>query len=604
MQIETEKISSNTEIEANVISKIFVKSVESVVDNLRLISNSPSVQNGDNSGIDLLGLADHNTNNLTDFYVWLDSKGGVIGASSAIDGTNKQLAKDLSNATFFSVPNKTFSPYTSNVTYFENIPRIFISFPILDINVRDQINVSAAASGNVHLLANMSAPTLAEKFKGVIAVAIRVDKLGEYLQSQIPSEYNGFVGVVNSRGIILSSANQSQIGKNIFVTDLNPIIPAQSKDTFNLYLNQSFIEKKPRLQNMTFDKKHISIGYQNLIFGQPIGDQFATLFVVSSHLTPDKIGSLMQHQAFFSFTVYAIILLLATGMVLIILFWNKKLKEIVDKKTKELQKANQNLQIANEQLKVNDKMQKDFINIAAHELRTPLQTIMGNTEMAISDPLYRKFDYNNGQFLDAISRNTLRIYKLTEYLLDVTRIESGLLKIKKEQFNINEKVKRVIDNFRNNQEEAECSDNYLYRKKKNVELTFVTPKVNPITVEADEVRIEQVISNLVDNAIKFIDKEPGKVTISVDVKDGDENPHNNVKDKKKLIVSVKDNGRGIHPDILPNLFHKFTSKAEFGTGLGLFISKSVIESHGGKVWADNNKDGKGATFSFSLPLKG
>jgi hypothetical protein len=116
MQIETEKISSNTEIEANVISKIFVKSVESVVDNLRLISNSPSVQNGDNSGIDLLGLADHNTNNLTDFYVWLDSKGGVIGASSAIDGTNKQLAKDLSNATFFSVPNKTFSPYTSNVT--------------------------------------------------------------------------------------------------------------------------------------------------------------------------------------------------------------------------------------------------------------------------------------------------------------------------------------------------------------------------------------------------------------------------------------------------------------------------------------------------------
>ncbi len=603
MQIETEKISSNTEIEANVISKIFVKSVETVVDNLRLISSAPSVQNSDNSGIDLLGLADHNTNNLTDFYVWLDSKGKIIGSSSAIDGANKQLAKYLSNTTFFSFPETAFSHYVSNITYFENIPRIFISFPILDSNMKDQINVSAATSGNDHSLTNISS-NVAGKFKGVIAASIRIDKLGEYLQSQIPSEYNGFVGVVNSRGIILSSANQSQIGKNIFVTDLNPIIPARSKDTFNLYLNQSFIEKKPRLQNITFDKKHISIGYQNLIFGQPIGDQFATLFVVSSHLTPDKIGSLMQHQAFFSFTVYAIILLLATGMVLIILFWNKKLKEIVDKKTKELQKANQNLQIANEQLKVNDKMQKDFINIAAHELRTPLQTIMGNTEMAISDPLYRKFDYNNGQFLDAISRNTLRIYKLTEYLLDVTRIESGLLNIKKEQFNINEKVKRVVDNFRNNQEAAGCNDNYLYRKKKNVELTFVTPKVNPITVEADEVRIEQVISNLVDNAIKFIDKEPGKVTISVDVMDGDENPHNNVKDKKKLIVSVKDNGRGIHPDILPNLFHKFTSKAEFGTGLGLFIAKSVIESHGGKVWADNNKDGKGATFSFSLPLKG
>jgi hypothetical protein len=107
IQIETANIGSNTEIETKMISKIFAKSVESVVDNLRLISNSPSVQNGDSSGIDLLGLAERNTGNLTDFYIWLDGEGKIDGSSSAIDGTNEQLAKDLSNTQIFSVPKTT-----------------------------------------------------------------------------------------------------------------------------------------------------------------------------------------------------------------------------------------------------------------------------------------------------------------------------------------------------------------------------------------------------------------------------------------------------------------------------------------------------------------
>jgi signal transduction histidine kinase len=261
------------------------------------------------------------------------------------------------------------------------------------------------------------------------------------------------------------------------------------------------------------------------------------------------------------------------------------------------------LQIANEQLKVHDKMQKDFINIAAHELRTPIQVIMGNTELAISDPLYKEFDDKNGQFINAISRNTLRLQRLTEYILDVAKIESNLLKIKKEKFDVVEKVKHVIDNFRNKQEATGFGEGYLHKKKNNVELVFASPKISPIMVEADILRFEQIVSNLIDNAVKFIDREEGKVTISVEADAKGENQHNRVSDKKNLIISVKDNGRGIHPDVSDNLFHKFTSKAEFGTGLGLFISKSIIEAHGGNIWAKNNEDGKGATFSFSLPLK-
>ncbi|MBA3285799.1 MAG: HAMP domain-containing histidine kinase [Nitrosopumilus sp.] len=355
---------------------------------------------------------------------------------------------------------------------------------------------------------------------------------------------------------------------------------------------------------MTYDgNKHISVGYQPLFFGQPDGDQFATLFVSSSHLATDEISSLMQQQSTFSISVYVIILSLTTGLALFILFWNKKLKELVNKKTKELQKANQSLQIAYEQLKVHEKMQKDFINIAAHELRTPIQVIMGNAEMALSDPSYREFDNQNGQFVKAISRNASRLHRLSEYILDVALIESNLLKIKKEKFNINERVKFVVDTFRTQQEAAWFGEGSSHKRKKSVELVFAAPKANPIMVEADVVRFEQIVSNLIDNAIKFIDNEVGKVTISVDVANGDSNQHNDAMDKNKVTISVKDNGRGIHPDMLHNLFHKFTSKAEFGTGLGLFISKSIIRSHGGNIWAKNNDDGKGATFSFSLPLK-
>ncbi|HZH38953.1 MAG TPA: hypothetical protein VEX17_02705, partial [Bacillales bacterium] len=369
MQIEAEDISSNTEIEANMISKILVKSVESVADNLRVISTAPSVRNGEISGIDLLALAENNTNDLADFYIWLDSKGRIIGSSSGIDGTNKQLADDLSNASFFSAPEKTFDRYVSNISFFENIPRMFISFPIIGKNPGGEINSSSTTASNNYDRAPHIATPNAGTFEGIIAAAIRVDKLGEYLQNQIPPEYKGFVGVVNSRGLVLSSANLSHIGKSIFDTDLNPIIPSQARKPFNLYLNQSLFEKKQSVQNMTFDNRLISIAYQPMIFNQPIGDQFATLFVISSHQTTDKIGSLMQEQKAFSISVYWIIIFLATGLACIILLWNKRLKDMVDKKTMELQKANQNLQLANEQLKVHDKMQKDFINIAAHELR-------------------------------------------------------------------------------------------------------------------------------------------------------------------------------------------------------------------------------------------
>jgi signal transduction histidine kinase len=253
---------------------------------------------------------------------------------------------------------------------------------------------------------------------------------------------------------------------------------------------------------------------------------------------------------------------------------NENLNRLVKERTRELE-------IANEQLKNQEKMQKEFINIAAHELRTPVQPILGLSEVLLSE------EENEGKrrLIDVISRNAKRLERLTQDILDVTRIESQLLRLNKEKFNLNSVVLSIMEEYKNKIGENDRGDIKL----------FYNPieSNNNIIVDADRGRITQVVSNLLDNAIKFT--EEGTIMVSTEVKNGGNN-NNNI-----AVVSVKDTGSGIDPEIMARLFTKFSSKSWKGTGLGLFISKSIIEAHGGKIWAENNIDGKGATFSFSLP---
>ena len=227
-----------------------------------------------------------------------------------------------------------------------------------------------------------------------------------------------------------------------------------------------------------------------------------------------------------------------------------------------------------EQLKVNEKMQMEFINVAAHELRTPIQPILGLSEVLLNKDgdieQYR-------ELLNTISRNAKRLQKLTENILDVSRIESQTLNLHKERVNINEKIRNVVKDIESQIHNPELKIAFLESK-------------DPIYVEADKTRLYQVIANLLGNAIKFT--KQGSISVSVDVND-----NNN-----ELVISVKDTGEGIHSDILPRLFTKFATRSEVGTGLGLFITKSIVEAHGGKMWAKNSSDGKGAAFHFTLPL--
>ena len=262
--------------------------------------------------------------------------------------------------------------------------------------------------------------------------------------------------------------------------------------------------------------------------------------------------------------------------------------------------ANEQLSSANDQLKIHDKAQQEFINVAAHELRTPIQPIIG-----LSDILLSKIkDNESRQLVDAIFRNAKRLQRLSQDILDVTKIESGSLKLNKEHFNLNEVISNIADDYRNQiknsnrniklvygfykKQAKEGEEQQEYQKKKQLLI-----QDNTLIIEADKEKIIQVITNLLGNAIKFT-KEG---TISIITEKKEESGHS-----KEVIVSIKDTGEGIDPEVLPKLFSKFVGKSYQGTGLGLFISKSIVEAHGGRIRAENNADAKGATFSFTLPL--
>jgi len=243
------------------------------------------------------------------------------------------------------------------------------------------------------------------------------------------------------------------------------------------------------------------------------------------------------------------------------------------------------IRVQYERLKESDKMKDEFINVAAHELRTPIQPILSLTEV-----LRSKISNTEQQELsDVIFRNAKRLQRLTNDILDVTKIESQSLNLKKEWFDLNDVISNTVDDIITNTELTKPFE-------KRVKLLY---QPHDIFIEADKARITQVIFNLLNNAVKFTEaKENGGVEGERIVSIAAENT-----DDGQAVVTVRDSGIGIDVEMLPKLFEKFASKSFQGTGLGLFISKSIVEAHGGKIWAEKNtKERSGATFRFSLPI--
>ena len=314
--------------------------------------------------------------------------------------------------------------------------------------------------------------------------------------------------------------------------------------------------------------QRLTTGYPIFVEGKP--EYFAFIITPTAGIYAN-INDVLFTERLKMFTLVASSTAAVVALILFLIKWNNMLDKQVKRRTKELENSN-------EQLKAHDKIQSEFINIAAHELRTPIQPILSSSDILLT----KINDGKQRELLDIISRSADRLRRLAEDILDVSRIESRSLSLHKERFNISGIIENIVQGYRNQMQGQN-------KVGSAIEILFV-PNEDVILVEADKGRLIQVISNLLDNSFKFTkstSEGKGKITIISEKKDN------------KVTVSVIDTGTGIDAEIFPKLFSRFASKSFSGTGLGLFISKSIIEEHGGKIWAQNNPNG-GATFSFSI----
>jgi signal transduction histidine kinase len=568
-EIASQEIRSNARIEAHDLSELLIHDIQSITNNLRTLAAAPAIHN--NMTILTQVLIDStqaSTKVLTDGYYLLDQNGRLIAWSNSNGSSfGKTKSLDLGSLEYFIVPKKTHSPYyTSVMTSADNVPRLYIAFPIMVPEAKFDKGGSIIVT---------------KTFKGVIVAAVNVNSIGKSLQSELSPEIISNVGLMDKNGVFLYARNHALIGKNYLGDEFQSSVPPEIKDSYDGILGRS-LQGNSGAEDITVRGNTTTISYQPVTID---GKRLWTLYIGSPHSLTSNVGLLIDQQKNFSTLAVVAIGAIAVGMAFLILSWNRRLKGAVDARTSELRRANESLiesnkllASANEQLKVHDRMQSEFINVAAHELRTPIMPILGDAEY-----IEHKFDITNEivevdkETIASIIRNAKRLDRLASDILDVTRIESKSLKLNKEQFDLSDVLLTCVQDLREQMEDDDSTG-------RNVKISY-TPR--SILVEADKGRITQVILNLLRNAIKFTSE--GVISIDAFRKDD------------KVLVGVKDTGPGIDPEILPRLFSKFVTKSDKGTGLGLFISKSIIDAHRGTIWAENNADGRGCTFTFSIP---
>lgn len=571
--IASEEVRSNALIQVHDLSKILENRLQSATILLRTLADAPSIQNNEfQRAQDIINSRQNYTNDLTDFYMWLDKDGKIVWISN-MNSTTYQKYKgfDLSYRPYYIFPKNTDTAYYSSVIESnDNVPRLYVSYPILSKQGPEYYNNNSTKPGT---------------FQGVAVTALLINSLGQLLKSQLFPDLKGDIGLLDDKGIILYADNQSYIGKSIFGKDSESIMAS------------AFHSKvlKSSLQQGSCNPTDVNseAGMTNTLTCAPVsvdGKHFLTLFIITPHNLSVNVSTAIDEQRSFSILIIVTIAAVATGISFFIFKWNKKLRSLVNSRTHELRRSNRSLiesnkklDLAYKQLELHDKMQKEFINVAAHEMRTPIQPILGLTEILQS----KIKDNEQLTILKMVVRNSKRLHQLTEDILDVTRIEGHALRLNRAPCNINDIIKTAVeDNL------AQIEKN---RTKHDLTIEYKS-KEDEIIAEVDKGRVSQVISNLIANSIKFTPS--GTINVSIEII--------NETGRMEALVTVKDSGIGIDPEIIQKLFTKFATKSFSGTGLGLFISKNIIEAHGGRIWAINNgsqgREENGATFFFTLPL--
>lgn len=569
--IAAQDVKSNANIEVYELARILVRSIESVSVNLRTLSNAILLLgNGNPGSANLINTAQMGTRELTEAYYWIDNNGKLLATSEPNSTVSNRLGSNLSDKDYFTIPKMTNKPYFGSAGEAQNrFSRFYISFPII-----------RSSNDSTSILINSDRNE--SSFEGVVVAAISLGDLGRFLQKELSPNLESTLGLIDKDGVILYSQNQAVVGRNYLAPEFQSLIPAEIKQSYNKILTNglqgtSGSEDLHLLGNLT------TLAYQPVVID---GRHIWTLYLSVPHNLASNVGFLINQQKNFSTIVIIAIGSLAFGIAFLILSWNKRLEGAVASRTQELKNANESLiesnmllASANKQLEIHDRMQKEFINVAAHELRTPIMPILGEAEL-IEDKLNSNKNSTkvDKEQISVIIRNAKRLDRLAADILDVTRIEGKSLHLIRQHFIIDEILLQTVKEAK-----RKIENDPLRNKKVNVEYTSAR-----IEVDADRSRITQVISNLVNNAIKFT--QEGTIAITC------------TQDENEVVVQVRDSGRGIDPEIHSRLFSKFASKSEQGTGLGLFISKSIVEAHGGRIWAYNNDSYAGATFTFTIPI--
>lgn len=566
--ISSQDVRSNAKIEVYQLSRILVRSMESISNNLQGLSNSISLLDIEKDNVQrLFDSAQTSTKDLTNGYYMFDMNGDVISETS-----NKSITANYDGIKANS-SDIFLSPKTRNTTYYSSIidvnnqfPLLFISYPV----IKDNVTFS-----NITTQSNMS------NFEGIVFTTIDLSKLGEFLQKELSPEFASNVGLIDTNGVILYSKNRNVVGKNYLTPEFQDLIPPEIKDVYNNILATS-LTGGSGLRDISFNDNMTTIAYQPITLD---GEFLWSLYISTPHSLASNVGYLINQQKNFSTIVIIVVGSMAFGIAFLILSWNKRLEGAVESRTVQLKTTNESLiesnsllASANKQLEIHDNMQKEFINVAAHELRTPIMPILGEAELIENDISDNEFASVSKEQISSIIRNAKRLDRLAADILDVTNIEGKSLKLNKSTFDIDEILSELVTEY-----SRQIENDHAKNKKLSI---FYEPI--HVRIFADRYRITQVISNIINNSIKFTDQ--GTITI-----DG-------IVNSNELTVKITDTGKGIDNEIVNRLFDKFVSRSEQGTGLGLFISKNIIESHGGKIMGFNNENGVGATFVFTLPL--
>jgi len=566
--ISSQDVRSNAKIEVYQLSRILVRSMESISNNLQGLSNSISLLDAENDDVQkLFDSAQISTKDLTNGYYMFNMNGEIISKTS-----NKTIDANYNDIRANST-DLFFTPETTNTTYYSSIidvnnqfPLLFISYPVIKSNVTLNNNASQA---------NMS------NFEGIVFTTIDLSKLGQFLQKELSPEFASNVGLIDKNGVILYSKTRNVLGKNYLTSEFQNLIPPEIKNVYNNILAAS-LKGGSGLRDISYNNNMTTIAYQPITVD---GELLWSLYISTPHSLASNVGYLINQQKNFSTIVIIVVGSMAFGIAFLILSWNKRLEGAVKSRTVQLKNTNESLTesnsllaSANKQLEIHDNMQKEFINVAAHELRTPIMPILGEAELIENEISDNESARVGKEQISSIIRNAKRLDRLAADILDVSNIEGKSLKLNKTIFDIDEILSQLVKEY-SRQIENDTANNKKLR-------IFYEPI--QVKILADKYRITQVISNIINNSIKFTDQ--GTISII-----GSEN-------SDELTIKISDTGKGIDKEIINRLFDKFVSRSEQGTGLGLFISKNIIESHGGKINGFNNENGTGATFVFTLPL--